>query len=186
VAAFRESDLTYTDDAGQRRHAMDWAILQKGPVALFYKPAVLDDAVAWLKGRGYTVATADCGPDPSKPGVLDAITVALGFPEGVAGAAGAASANLDVFADYCWQLEIPDDGGFALVLLRYDRVEAADRKLAETVLDILAGSAWSKLLFGRRLICLVQSDNPRLTFGPVGGRAPTWNSREWFNKDRGL
>jgi hypothetical protein len=177
VAAFRDEDLSYTDDAGQVRDSLDWAILQKGPVALFHKLAVLDDAVAWLKQRGYTVATADCRPDPSKRGVLDAITAALGFPTG---------ANLDGFNDYCWQLEVPDDGGFGLVLLHYDGVVAADRELAGTVLDILAGSAWHKLLFGRRLICLVQSDDPRLTFGPVGGRAPTWNPREWFNKDRGL
>ena len=177
MAAFRDSDLTYTDDAGQLRHSLDWTILQNGPVALFYKPTVLDDAIAWLKRRGYAVATADCGTDPSKRGVLDTITAALSFPAG---------ANLDGFNDYCWQLEVPDDGGFALVLLHYDRVAAADQKLAETVLDILAGSARNKLLFGRRFICLVQSDNPRLTFGPVGGRPPTWNPGEWFNKDRGL
>jgi hypothetical protein len=177
MAAFRDSDLSYTDDAGQVRASLDWAILQNGPVALFHMPAVLRDAVTWLEQRGYTVATADCGPDPSKQGVLDAIAAALGFPTG---------ANLDGFDDNCWQLEVPDEGGFALALLHYDRVAAADRQLAEAVLDILAGSAWHKLLFGQRLICLVQSDDPRLTFRPVGGRTPTWNPREWFNKDRGL
>jgi hypothetical protein len=177
VAAFRDSDLSYTDDAGREQNALDWRILQNGPVALFHKAAVLDEAIAWFTRRGYTVATADCGSDPSKQGVLDAITGALGFPAG---------ANLDGFDDYCWQLEVPDEGGFALALLHYDRVVSADRQLAETLLDILARSAWHKLLFGRRLICLVQSDSPSLTFGPVGGRAPTWNPREWFNKDRGL
>ncbi len=165
------------DAPGQQREALDWAILKNGPISLFYKLEVLDGTVAWLKQRGYTVATAACEPDPSKRRVLDSITAALGFPTG---------ANLDGFDDYCWQLEVPDDGGFALVLLRFDQVATADRKLAETVLDILAGSAWHKLLFGRRLICLVQSDDPWLTFGPVGGHAPMWNPREWSNKDRGL
>lgn len=177
MATFRESDTSYTDAAGHQRDALDWAILQNGPVALFFKPAVLEDAVRWLKQRGYTVATADCESDPSKQGILDSITAALGFPS---------CANLDGFDDYCWQLEVPDDGGFALVLLHYDQVATADQKLAEAVLDILAGSAWHKLLFGRRLICLVQSDDPRLTFGSVGGHAPMWNPREWFSKDRGL
>jgi hypothetical protein len=176
VGVFRESDLSYIDD-GHEREALDWALLKNGPVALFYKPAVLDDAVAWLRRRAYSIVVADCGAEPSKQGVLDAITVALGFPAG---------ANLDGFNDYCWQVEVPDDGGLALVLLRYHIFAAANQELAETVLHILAGSAWDKLLFGRRLICLVQSDNPRLSFGPVGGRAPMWNPREWFNKDRGL
>ena len=177
MATFRDSDLSYTDDAGDVRESLDWAILKNGPIALFHKPAVLDGSVAWLTRRGYSVAVADCGPDPSKQGVLDAITIALGFPAGT---------NLDGFNDYCWQVEVPDDGGFALVLLHYDRVAVTDRKLAETVLDIVAGSAWDKLLFGRRLICLVQSDDPRLDFGPVGGRAPMWNPREWLFQDRGL
>ncbi len=177
VATFRDSDLSFTDETGQDREALDWALLRNGPVALFHKPAVLEDAVTWLSRRGYTVATANCGPDPSKQGVLDAITTALGFPAGP---------NLDGFNDYCWQLEVPDNGGFALVLLQYHRVAEADRKLAESVLDILADCAWHKLLFGRRFICLVQSDDPRLNVGPVGGRVPAWNPREWFHKDRGL
>lgn len=177
MAAFRESDLWYTDDNGQERESLDWALLKNGPVALFHKPEVLDDAVAWLRRHAYSVAVVNCGLDPSERGVLDAITTALGFPEGP---------NLDGFNDYCWQVEVPDNGGLALVLLRYHRVAAADRRLAKDVLDILAGSAWDKLLFGRRLICLVQSDDPRLTFAPIGGRVPMWNPREWFDRDRGV
>lgn len=175
MAAFRDSELLDAD--GSDRERLDWALLKNGPVALFHKPALLDEAVAWLRRNGYTVAIADCGPDPSKRGVLDAITAAWEFPPG---------ANLDGFNDYCWQLEVPDDGGLAVILLHYDRVAAADRKLAQTVLDILASAAWDKLLFGRRLICLVQSDDPGLHFGPVGGREPAWNPREWMSRDREL
>jgi hypothetical protein len=39
---------------------------------------------------------------------------------------------------------------------------------------------------GRRYLCLVQSDNPELHFGRVGGLEPGWNPQEWFDKDRGL
>jgi hypothetical protein len=171
MAAFRDSDQWYTDDSGQERERLDWAILKFGPVALFHQPAVLDDAIAWLRRHGYSVAVVDCGADPSKQGVLDAITAALGFPPGT---------SLDGFNDYCWQLEIADEGGLAVVLLHYNQVAAADREFAE------ACSAWDKLLFGRRLMCLVQSDDPRLDFRPVGGHTPYWNPREWLLKDRGV
>ena len=177
MAAFRESDLRYVDGAGQERDALDWAILQNGPVALFHNPAVLDDAVTWLARRGYTAAVADCGTNPSKQGVLDAITVALGFPEG---------ATLWGLTDYLWQLEVPEHGGFALVLLHYDRVLAADWEVGEPVLDFLAASAWPKMLLGRRLAFLVQSDDPNLYIRAVGGWVPKWNPREWSDKDRGL
>jgi hypothetical protein len=175
VAVFRDSELSYTDDSGQDRERLDWAILKCGPVALFHQPAVLDDALTWLKRYGNTVAVVDCGRDPSPQGVLAAITAALCFPPG---------ANLDGFNDYCWQLEVPDEGGFALALLRYDRVANNNHKLAEDLLGVLAGAAWDKLLFGRRLICLVQSDDPQLAFRPVGGHAPWWNPREWLSADR--
>lgn len=177
MAAFRDSDLSYADASGQDRERLDWALLKNGPVALFHKPEVLNETTEWLRAHGYAVVVADCGRDPSKQGTLDAITGALGFPPG---------ANLDGFDDYCWQLEVPDDGGFALVLMPYDRVAAAGRKLAEEVLDILAGAAWEKMLFGRRFLCLVQSDDPRLDFRPVGAHTPTWNPRECFFKYRGL
>jgi hypothetical protein len=39
-------------------------------------------------------------------------------------------------------------------------------------------------LFGRRLLCLVRSEDPWIQFGQVGGREPWWNGREWFNADR--
>lgn len=42
------------------------------------------------------------------------------------------------------------------------------------------------LLFGLRLIVLVQSNDPEISFDPVGGRSVMWNGREWFNKSRGL
>jgi Barstar (barnase inhibitor) len=174
MAVFRDSELTYIDDSGQERQRLDWAILQCSPLALYYRPGVLDSDMAWLKRHGYTVAVADCGKDPN---IVDAICESLGFPPG---------ASLDGFNDYCWQIEVPDDGGFALALLHYNRVAKRDRKLAEQVLDIIANCARDKLLFGRRFVCLVQSDDPKIDFRPVGGQAPCWNPREGLLADRGL
>jgi hypothetical protein len=70
VAAFDEAALTYLDSDGQVRERLDWAMLRYGPVALFRKPAVLAESVAWLARHGYTVAQADCEGCRSEQEVL--------------------------------------------------------------------------------------------------------------------
>jgi hypothetical protein len=172
MAAFRESELNY-------RERLDWALLQCGPIALFHKRDILAASVEWLREHSYVIAEADCGCCDSKAAVLNTIGQALGFLEGP-------NPNLDAFNDDFYNIEVPEDGGYALVLLRFERVAKKLPGIAEQVLDILANASRDKLLFGRRFLCLVQSDNPELQFGPVGGLKPWWNPQEWLDKDRGL
>ena len=54
------------------------------------------------------------------------------------------------------------------------------------MLDILAGQARTAILIGNRVICLVQSNDPQLTFDPVGAMPVMWNDAEWLNANRGL
>lgn len=73
-----------------------------------------------------------------------------------------------------------------LVLDRFDHFASHHREVAQAVLDILADHARRFLLFGRRLLVLAQSDDPRISFSPVGAMAVSWNRTEWFAKDRGV
>lgn len=177
MAAFDEASLTALDADGQERERFDWAMMRYGPVTLFRKAAILADCVVWLEHHGYTVAQADCEACTSEQEVLWAIGRALGFQRWP-------YPNLDGFNDDCRYIEVPADGGFAIVLHRFDRVAAKFPQFARDVLDILAHASWDNLLFGRRLLCLVRSENPWIQFGPVGGHEPCWNSREWLNADR--
>jgi hypothetical protein len=70
------------------------------------------------------------------------------------------------------------------VLHRFDAVAVAFPEFARNVLHILAKASWDNLLFGRRLICMVRSEDPWIQFGPVGGYEPWWNQREWSHADR--
>ncbi|MCI0461206.1 MAG: barstar family protein [Gemmataceae bacterium] len=177
MAYFDDSSLTYTDSNGEVLERPDWAMLRYGPVAMFRRPAVLAEAIEWLERHGYVVAQADCEPCSSEEEVLWAIGDALGFPH-------PPFPNLDGFDDYCWDIQVPSAGGLAVVLHRFDLVAAKFPRFARSVLDILAWASWNNLLFGRRLICMVRSEDPWIQFGPVGGREPWWNRREWFNADR--
>jgi hypothetical protein len=91
-------------------------------------------------------------------------------------------------------LDIPEDGGVAIVLYSYDvyanglgsACAPSGTKAAEALLDIFAGTSRYMLLTGRRLITLVQSAEPSIRFEKLGGASAQWNRREWLNKDRGL
>src|SRR6267378_3945299 len=161
MAAFHDSEVNY-------RERLDWALLQCGPIALFHETRVLAAYVQWLKQYGYVIAEANCVSCDSKTAILNTIGQALGFPEGP-------NPNLDSFNDDCRHIKVPEDGGYALVLLRFDRIAKKLPGLAEQVLDILANASRDQLLFGRQFLCLVQSNNPDLHFGPVGGLEPRWN-----------
>jgi Barstar (barnase inhibitor) len=90
-------------------------------------------------------------------------------------------------------LVVPDSGGLALVLNHYDHIfkpapslASEGRGTAEVVLSIFADAVRYHMLFGRRLLILVQSDDPKIEFGRLGGVATGWNRREWLNSSRGL
>jgi hypothetical protein len=177
MAAFDENSLTYLDGDGQERERPDWAMLRDGPVTLFRKTAVLAVWVDWLEQYSYNVVHADCEPCKSEEEVLWTIGRTLGFypwPH----------PNLDGFNDDCRDITVSTEGGLAIVLHRFDCVFARFPDFARTVLDILAHAIWHNLLLGRRMLCLVRSEDPWIEFGPVGGHRPQWNAREWFNADR--
>lgn len=177
MAAFRKSELTYTDEHGQRQSRLDWYLMNFGPIALFHKAKVLAETIVWLEHHGYTTVDAQCGACGSEEEVLWAIGGRLGFPRWP-------SPGLDGFADDCHHLEVPEEGGFAVVLRQFNVVYARFPSFARHILDIFAGSVWINLLYGRRLLCLVQSDDPWVQFGRVGGREPWWNAQEWARSDR--
>jgi hypothetical protein len=177
MAAFREDDLTEAGVNGQEQDRLDWQLMRFGSVALFRKSEVLSDAVAWLKNHGYVIAQVDCSDCHSEHDVLWAIGHPLGFNRWPL-------PNLDGFNDDCRYIMVPEEGGIVIVLRRFEHVAERLPEFARGVLDILACTSWDNLLFGGRMICLVQSENPWIQFGSVGGREPWWNPREWLNDDR--
>ena len=158
---------------------LDWRLLQNGPIALYLRREVLDPDVAWLREQRYEVTEIDCAAwsDPERMHV--AIAAALSFPDYY-------GKNLHALNDCLSDLAIPAEGGLALVLSRFDAFASRHRDVAQALLDVLASNARRFLLFGRRLLVLVQSDDPRLAFAPVGATEVGWNPTEWLDKSRGL
>jgi hypothetical protein len=102
--------------------------------------------------------------------------------------------NLHALNDSLGDLAVPDEGGFALALVQFDKYTKGPGTAAipsgctqaEIVLEVLARASRRFLLSGRRFLTLVQTDDARIRFDNLGCVSAIWNRREWLNKNRGL
>ena len=92
--------------------------------------------------------------------------------------------NLNAFNDCLGDMQDIDSVGQVLVLRRFDRPVSKFKDHCEGLLDIIAHQSRIWLVEGQRLLCLVQSDDPDLDFGIVGGYRPSWNRSEWSDSER--
>jgi RNAse (barnase) inhibitor barstar len=160
-------------------HPLDWEILQNSPIALYFRQETLDQDIEWLRGNRYEVFVFDCSGWKSEAAFHRDVAGGLGFPDYY-------GRNLPAFYDCLSDLVIADDGGTAIVFQKYDQFTRRDPKIAWRILDIIADNSRIQSLFGRRLIALVQSDDPAIEFDPVGACPVMWNPKEWLNERRGL
>lgn len=168
MSAFRDGE----------RDRLDFQLLQVSPVALYFKREVLEEDLRWLAANHYAIDRLDASSWLTKEDALDALAAQLAFPDYF-------GRNLDALNDCLRDLDVPDAGGRCVVFERYDAaVKTLGAELAWQLLDIFAGQARAHLLFGKRLLVLLQSDDPQLAFAPVGATPPSWNPREWLDSAR--
>lgn len=170
---------TKTDGRGYPPEDFDQQLLRHGAVALFYREAVLAEAIQWLQTRHYLVPVLDCGAWQTTADFHRVVAQALAFPDYY-------GRNLDALRDCLRDVDIPATSGMAIVLLHYDAFAGRVPDVAHALADILAGASWDFLVAGRKLLTLVQSDDPGIQLAALGCRHAIWNGREWLNKNRGL
>ena len=177
MAAWERDDLM--------SHPLDLRLVQDTYVTMFWKAAVLRDVTTWLAEASYTVVTVDASEWRDPDGMHRGLAAALSFPSYYGRNLNALDDCLvDVAAgDYGLRL---DATGLVLVLLRFDVFATNERDHAQALLDIFARQARSAMLVGHRMMCLVQSDDPELSFDRVGSTAVGWNEAEWLDANRGL
>ena len=158
---------------------LDYAPPQNGPITLYYRAEVLAADIDWLRAHEYRIDSFDCSVWRGERDMHAALAERLNFPE-------RPFPNLDGLNDFLSDLAVSEHGGRALVFHRFDLFAVEFLPIAWTLLDIVASNSRYFLLLGKHLMCLVQSDDPKIQFNPVGGCPITWNRKEWLNKDRGL
>jgi RNAse (barnase) inhibitor barstar len=160
------------------RERLDWNLLLNGACTLYYRPEILAQDEAWLREHGYEVHVFDCASWTSEDAFHEQISRDLGFPDYY-------GRNLAALNDCLAEMNVPDEGGLALRFNRFDLLAQTLPEFAWHVLDNIEEKSRMHLLFGHRLIALVQSDNPRIQFKPVGARPIVWNWKEQVNRLRG-
>jgi len=158
---------------------LDWRLLERGAVALYYKGSVLSQDLAWFRHHGYVIHELNATSWTSPADFHVDVQRVLSFPEYY-------GKNLASWVDCVAEVSVPDESGMAIVFRRYDVFAKSQPQLAQTILDSLETTSRRFLLTGRRLLALVQSDDPRIRFERVGAMPVTWNPREWLDSDRGL
>lgn len=158
-------------------------LMSNTPVTLFWRTSILDRTTGWLRDHGYQVTQLNASGWTTEEAMHRDMAAVLGFP-------GYYGHNLDALNDcmrdvvrqeYGWA---PEAAGLVLVFTGYDRFATHCPRSAQIVLDTMARHSRRASLIGRRLMCLVQSDDPQIRFQPVGAVPALWNDAEWADANR--
>jgi RNAse (barnase) inhibitor barstar len=181
-AAYNVKSLAMAIFSENEYSAFDYEILRDGGIALYRSNDYLEEDVEQLRLAGYHVYRIDCKEWKSELDMHNSLSLELSFPSYY-------GKNLNALNDVITDVYVPAAGGLVLVLLHFDvfaKGAGSVHPLTEALLESLSRASHQSLLTGKRFLTLVQSDEPSMSFPKLGLSAPSWNRREWLNKDRGL
>lgn len=158
---------------------LDIQLLQSSAVTLYHKQSVLNQDLSWLQQAGYRAHTLEAAAWNTPADFHRDVKRELALPEYYA-------ANLASWIDSLGDLDIPREGGVVMQFRHFDAFARVDPRFAHTLLDSIESASRRFLLMERRLLALVQSDDPRIRFERIGAAPVNWNPREWLDTDRGL
>ena len=175
--------MTAFDRAAESCRDMDFRLMVNSFVVLFLRVAILNKTIKWLQDHGYDVVSLDTSTWAAEADLHRDIAEALGFPDYYGRNLDALNDCLRTIAFY-ESRSLPKATGFVLALTGYDRFAKHCPSAAHAVLDIFATQARAAALIGHRMLCLVQSNDPHISFGPVGATPVVWNDAEWLHANR--
>src|ERR1700730_2389114 len=131
MAAFNQRD--------EQENRLDWEILRDGSIALYWRHEFLEEDVDWFRRQKYQVFSFDCERWTSTEKMHADFQQTLIFP-------ACYGKNLDALNVCLSDLLVPDVGGIALALTRFDAYakgpgashDVSGRPEAKVVLDLLA------------------------------------------------
>jgi Barstar (barnase inhibitor) len=142
-------------------------LLMNSAVTLFKHSGDLEEITEWLKERAYEVVRFDSAVWATQEDFYRDCYAALDFPNWCGD-------NLDAFNDCLRGVAMYEYGadrdatGTVLVFTGYDAFARREPRVAAVILDVIATQARFAMLVGHRMLCLVQSNDPGLSFDPVG------------------
>ena len=160
-------------NAPQEWQRLDWAILQNGWTSLYYRNKVLSKDLSWFSKENYTIIEFDCGNWSNEKDMHNRLKLGLDFPDYYGN-------NFDALNDCLSDLDITK---FGLVIV-FRRLNSMNNERMHLLVDTFADNARRQMLFGKRMIILMQVDDPNFQMQNVGGTPVTWNDSEWMDSNR--
>jgi RNAse (barnase) inhibitor barstar len=168
--------MAFFKNDNNRHQRLDWNILQNGWINLYWREELLTKDIQWFQQENFKVVEIDCVRWTTKEHIHEDLKQHLDFPDYY-------GKNLDAFNDCLYSIDIDDTTGFVVALRNFQHVE---KSYGYQLLDILACNSRGHILFGKKLITLVQVDDPHYEVNPVGAMPVLWNPAEWLNSSRVL
>lgn len=157
---------------------VDWQILMNGGISLYYKDIVLEKSLKLLSDDGYKFNEFDFGLFDTEKDFHRSIKKQCGFPVYY-------GENMSALTDCLrYDLEIPEKGGHAFVLKRFDDFYKRQPESAHEILERLALASRERMVTGERLITLVQTEDPLFIPKSVGEHNIQWNLHEFMEESR--
>jgi hypothetical protein len=139
---------------------LDFELMMGSPVRWVHSRLRLSDTTSWLRQHDYHLVSVDASWLITSHMFRD-LAAAFGYAchdqwqclsESMAEAVGEALRHSE---------------GFALVLNDFDLFASHHRDDAEDLLGLVAHRAWQSALLGRRVLCLVHTEDPNLEIRPI-------------------
>lgn len=166
-------------DAGR----LDFRLMVNGAVTLFWRTPLFAEAIRWMSQHGYRIVSLDANLWTSDDDLHREIAAALDFPDYYGRNLNALNDCMRDVVGYAYGTT-RDATGLLMTFSGYDAFARERPQTAQIVLDIMAVQARCAMLTGHRILCLVQSNDPNITFEPVGAAPVSWNHAEWFDDQR--
>lgn len=144
---------------------------------LYYNPFLMEHHTTELHREGWRCTEIYSGTNGTAEEFYDHVSMTPGFPSHF-------GRNLDALRDSIRDLPFPDSGRHALMLTCFEHLTHRDMNFAKSVLDVFASAEREFLLAGKRVLFLVQSNDPQLSFLQVGASSVTWNFEEFLVASR--
>jgi len=179
------ADMSFFSNSPDDWQRLDWQILRDGGIQLYWRREYLIEESQWFAKHDYDLFEFACETWESQDSMFSDFARTLRLPDYF-------GRNFDALDECIADLPLTENRGGVIVLTRFDAYAAGAGSTpmgrveneAQAVLDIIARASRFHLLNGNRLVALVQTDDPQLRFGAIGGASPRWNHREWLNANR--
>lgn len=164
-------DRSYDEDEN-----FDWLMVRGGPIVKYFSLEVLEKDINELEKMWYQIIDLSTF-NWSRDNAHKKIKEGFDFPDYY-------GENLAAFKDCLGDKFNKKYRGIVIVLRHFDSFYSKEKDFSQGLLDAIFRESWEWLLAGKKIITMVQCDDPDFEIHKVGGFEPSWNGWEWLNSSR--